>query len=240
MKQVKINDKKKRFGRGLSSKGFYIALAICLVGSGIMAFVAVDRTLSGIEDMNSGSSSLSQQEPSSSSQVGAVTDKPAGSSSSSSNTEQQSSSQSSSSASESTAAATVVYSLPVSGEIMNAYSAGELVKSLTLGDWRTHDGVDIKADAGTEVHPAGAGTVKKVYSDTMWGNCVEIEHADGLISVYCSLSEPTVQVGQAVDTGTVIGTVTDSAEAEVLEASHLHFGMKQDGNWIDPMSKISD
>ena len=40
-------------------------------------------------------------------------------------------------------------------------------------------------------------------------------------------------------------TVTEEAVsythlAEVLEASHLHFGMKQDGNWIDPMSKISD
>lgn len=236
MKQVKINDKKKRFGRGLSSKGFYIALAICLVGSGIMAFVAVDRTLSGIEDMNSGAgSSLSQQDSSSSSQVGAVTDKPAGSSSSSSSSSQQSSAPSS----ESTAAGAVVYSMPVSGEIMNAYSGGELVKSLTLGDWRTHDGVDIKATAGTEVRPAGAGTVKKVYSDTMWGNCVEIEHADGVTTVYCSLSEPTVQVGQAVKTSTVIGTITDSAAAEVLEAAHLHFGMKENGKWIDPMSKLS-
>lgn len=236
MKQVKINDRKKRFGRGLSSKGFYIALAVCLVGSGIMAFVAVDRTLSGIEDMNSGTgSSLSGQSSSSSSQVGAVTDKPAGSSSESSS---QQGSQSAPS-SESTAAGPVTYSMPVSGEIMNAYSAGELTKSLTLGDWRTHDGVDIKAAAGTEVHPAAAGTVKKVYSDTLWGNCVEIEHADGIVTVYCSLSEPTVQVGQAVKTNTVLGTVTDSAAAEVLEASHLHFGMKENGKWIDPMSRIS-
>lgn len=234
MKQVKVNDKKKNFRRGLSSKGFYVALAVCLLGSGVMAFVAVDKTLSGIENMNSQSSSSS----SSSSQVGVNTDKPAGSSSSSDSAKSQSSSKSTSSKPVSSGA--VVYSMPVKGDILNAYSKGELVKSLTLGDWRTHDGVDIKAQAGAEVHPCAAGTVKKVYSDTLWGNCIEVEHVDGMTSIYSSLGDPTVKVGQVVTTATVLGTVTDSAAAEVLEASHLHFAMKQGGAYIDPMSKMPE
>ena len=40
---------------------------------------------------------------------------------------------------------------PVSGRVLNSYSGDELVYSKTLGDWRTHNGVDYAADRGAEV-----------------------------------------------------------------------------------------
>ena len=49
--------------------------------------------------------------------------------------------------------------LPVNGKIGKDYSAGKLVKSATMGDYRVHDGIDIIAQKGTKVRAANSGKV---------------------------------------------------------------------------------
>ena len=129
--------------------------------------------------------------------------------------------------------------MPVNGEIINPFSNGELVKSETLGVWKTHDGVDIKAEAGTQVKAMNHGTVTKVWEDPLWGNCIIIDHGDGIQSHYYNLSKAmTVIVGDEVDSGEVIGAIGDTAEIEAAQPSHLHFAVKRNGEWIDPISFI--
>ena len=129
--------------------------------------------------------------------------------------------------------------MPVNGEIIKEFSNGELVKSETLGIWKTHDGVDIKADAGTQVKAMNHGTVTKVWEDPLWGNCVIIDHGNGIEGHYYNLSKGiTVIEGDTVDSGDVIGAVGDTAPIEAAEQSHLHFALKRNGKWIDPISFI--
>ena len=59
---------------------------------------------------------------------------------------------------------------PLSGETVAAFSMDELAYSETLADWRTHDGIDIKADAGTQVLAASSGTVLSVADDDLMGS----------------------------------------------------------------------
>ena len=126
--------------------------------------------------------------------------------------------------------------LPIEGEVIFDYSNGELVKSETLNLWQTHDGVDIAAEAGTEVKAAGEGTVLNVWEDALWGICVSVDHGDGYISSYCGLDiSVPVTIGQNVACGDVIGKVGSTAECECLLPSHLHFEVKKDGAYIDPM-----
>lgn len=129
---------------------------------------------------------------------------------------------------------------PLNGEILNEFSDGELVKSATLNVWKTHDGVDIAGNLNEKVKSMTSGTVTKVYEDQMLGACVIIDHGSGLEGYYCNLSKdiPVVE-GQTVSAGTIIGTVGDTAEGEIKEASHLHFGLKKNGEWIDPIALIS-
>lgn len=129
---------------------------------------------------------------------------------------------------------------PLNGEILNEFSGGELVKSATLNVWKTHDGVDIAGNLNEKVKSMTSGTVTKVYEDQMLGACVIIDHGSGLEGYYCNLSKdiPVVE-GQTVSAGTIIGTVGDTAEGEIKEASHLHFGLKKNGEWIDPIELIS-
>jgi murein DD-endopeptidase MepM/ murein hydrolase activator NlpD len=125
----------------------------------------------------------------------------------------------------------------VDGEIITPYSDGEMVKSLTLNDWRTHDGVDIAAEAGTPVKACNSGTVEEISVDPMWGTTVTISHSDGSKSYYMGLnSTVSVTQGQQVALGDVIGSVGDTAVIEQALDSHLHFAMKKDSNWINPIS----
>ncbi len=128
--------------------------------------------------------------------------------------------------------------LPVSGEILTEFSWGELVK--TSGSvWKTHDGIDIAASEGTPVKSMTSGTVTDIYNDTLWGNCVVIDHGDTVIGYYCGLSDDiSVSVGDAVASGTVIGTVGNTADIEADMESHLHFALKYENAWIDPISYI--
>lgn len=129
---------------------------------------------------------------------------------------------------------------PLNGEVLNDFSAGELVKSKTLNVWKTHDGVDIAGAMDEKVKSMTGGTVTKVYEDQMMGACVIIDHGNGFEGYYCNLSKDIpVSEGQSVSAGTVIGAVGNTAQNEISEAPHLHFAIKKNGEWIDPIALIS-
>lgn len=130
--------------------------------------------------------------------------------------------------------------MPVNGEILNDFSNGELVKSKTLGTWQTHDGIDISAVDGTNVYSMTTGTVTEVKEDALWGICIIVDHKNGLEGHYYGLSEDvSVKAGDEVKAGDTIGKAGNSAEAECAEEPHIHFGVKQDGSWIDPQAVIT-
>ena len=128
----------------------------------------------------------------------------------------------------------------MNGEIVCEFSGGELVKSKTLNVWKTHDGVDIAGKMGEKVKSMTSGTVTQVYNDPMLGATVEIDHGSGLIGFYSNLAEDiAVTSGQTVSAGTVIGSIGDTAEGEIDDETHLHFALKKNGEWIDPIALIS-
>ena len=131
--------------------------------------------------------------------------------------------------------------LPVKGEISHEFSNGELVKSETLGVWKTHDGVDILCDIGTEVRSMSDGMVKEIKDDPLWGIYVIVEQSNGLDVQYCGLAkELNVKAGQEVKQGEILGKTSDTNQCEILQQPHLHLGVKQGGNWIDPLSVIDN
>ena len=124
---------------------------------------------------------------------------------------------------------------PLVGETLAAFSMDELRYNETLGDWRTHDGVDIAAEVGTQVLAACSGTVTQVVADDLMGTSVTIAHDGGYETTYANLqSVPTVGEGQYVSAGEVIGAVGATSLAEFASAPHLHFSVAKDGVPCDP------
>ena len=129
---------------------------------------------------------------------------------------------------------------PLEGEVVTAFSMEELVYNATLGDWRTHDGVDIAAEAGTSVLAASSGTVISVEEDPLMGTTVVIEHDGGYQTTYSNLqAEPSVAEGDTVSAGQIIGAVGNTAAAEAAQGPHLHFSVTCDGEPVDPQSFLN-
>ena len=109
----------------------------------------------------------------------------------------------------------------------------------TLGDWRTHQGIDILAPLGETVTAAHAGRVESVQQHDLLGTVVVVSHEDGFTTVYANLEEnPAVSEGDWVEAGSVIGTVGSSALSEVSEESHLHFAVRLNGVDRDPLEYL--
>lgn len=130
--------------------------------------------------------------------------------------------------------------MPLKGKIINPFSNGELVKSETLGYWETHDGVDIKGKVGKKVVAMTSGTVIKVIEDPLFGTEVIIDHGNNIEGHYYNLKKTVdVSEGDTVNSGEKIGAVGKTADVESKLPAHLHFGIKQNGKWIDPISFIN-
>ena len=131
------------------------------------------------------------------------------------------------------------FMLPMQGELLQKYSPTELVKSKTLNDWRVHPGIDILGDVGTQVKAAASGLVTSARFDDRLGVTVVIQHADGIETIYSNLQTGMlVEEGQEVARGDVIGGVGVTAPDEIGEPPHLHFAMKADGIFVDPLEYI--
>lgn len=128
---------------------------------------------------------------------------------------------------------------PLAGETVAVFSAGELSYDPTLADWRTHDGMDIRAEAGTTVVASSKGVVLSVEEDSRLGTTVKIDHGNGYVTTYASLQpEVDVLAGDPVEAGTPIGYVGNTALSEAALGAHLHFAVEKDGEIQDPESYL--
>ena len=124
---------------------------------------------------------------------------------------------------------------PLEGEVVAAYAMDALIYNQTTRDWRTHNGIDLAAPAGTEVVAAAAGEVYTVYEDDTMGTTVVIRHDGGYTTHYSSLAEEVkVAAGDKVSLGATIGTVGSTALMESALGDHVCFRVTCDGEVVDP------
>ena len=131
------------------------------------------------------------------------------------------------------------YLWPVSGQLLRRHDPDALLYDETMGDWRTHQGIDILAPLGEAVTAAHAGTVESITHDDLMGVIVTVDHGDGVCTVYAGMAEElAVRVGDRVEPGTVIGAVGETALGETALEPHLHFGVRVYGVDKDPLDYL--
>lgn len=132
------------------------------------------------------------------------------------------------------------YIMPVNGEILKEHATEKLVYSETLGMWKTHPGIDIKAKLNDNVKSASVGIVQAVEKDSFYGNVVKIVDNVGYTFVYSNLdSNIRVKQGDSVKQGDIIGTVGVSATGELADETHLHFEVIKDDAQVNPLDLIN-
>jgi len=94
-----------------------------------------------------------------------------------------------------------------------------------------HTGMDIAVPEGTPIAAPRGGVITGTGDFYFNGNTVFIDHGQGLVTMYCHLSEIGVEKGQTVDIGETIGLVGKTGR---VTGAHLHFGTYLNGNAVDP------
>jgi len=215
---------RKNFGSFFSGKGYYIALILCAAAIGISGYLyyrnendskpqlqsptlGVDATTPG-DDIQAVATQPSAPGTTGGQQATTPDPKPS-----------------------------LKTGMPVSGQTVTGYAMDCLSYNPTTRDWRVHNGIDIAADAGTEVKAAADGTVYTVYEDDTMGTTVVIRHTGGYVTKYSSLAEDvSVAPGDTVTLGQTIGKVGNTALLESAIGDHVHFSVSCNDVSMDPMA----
>ena len=252
---------------GKNTKGFYLALGICLLAVGIAAwttydsvvnFTARDEALQSQPSYQATEKTVSGVKESSSSPIlSAQSSKPEVSQpqqEAESAPEKTESSQAPVKEAEPESEAEPVQetavepeqepdptpeslSYPIGKSVSQRFSGDNPVYSETMGDWRVHSGADIPAQAGETVTAACAGTVSAVSQDELYGGCVVITQGELEVHYY-GVDEIAGKAGDSVAQGDAIG-ILGSVACEGADGDQLHLAVKRAGAWIDPLELLS-
>ena len=236
---------KKGFSGFWRGKGFYLALTLVIAGAATASFFAVNSMMThfgtGSTQSRIDGEETTPWDAQSAQQAEKKQEDVPVSSSSSSASQSGASSQASSPASSAApsdaasapASPSPSYVWPVEGEVTQGFSGDELVYNETMGDWRTHNGIDVVSKFGGAVFSPGAGEVKLAQTDdALGGGVVEVQSGDVTLR-FCGLDEVFVKEGETLAQGDSIG-VAGEVPAEASAGAHLHIECLQGGQYIDP------
>ncbi len=122
--------------------------------------------------------------------------------------------------------------MPVTGRIMSPFGCRTFINDLERSP---HSGVDLKAAEGTSIKAANRGQVVLVADQFFGGLSIVIDHGGGIHSMYLHLSKVSVIAGQVVGKGDIIGLSGSSGRAT---GPHLHFGIRLNGERVNPLHLI--
>jgi len=98
-----------------------------------------------------------------------------------------------------------------------------------------HTGVDMPAPRGTPILASAGGTVRFAGYRSAYGNAVEIDHGDGLVTRYAHASKLLVRKGQVVLPEQPIATVGSTGRST---GPHLHFEVLRQGRPVEPLGYL--
>ncbi len=129
----------------------------------------------------------------------------------------------------------ISFSWPIPGQsrITSGFGTRE---APTKGASTTHKGIDVGAPTGSKVTAAASGTVVLATYSSSAGNYIMISHGGGAYTVYMHLSKMSVSEGASVNRGDKIGEVGSTGYST---GPHLHFGIRVNGNYVNPMNYVS-
>jgi murein DD-endopeptidase MepM/ murein hydrolase activator NlpD len=124
------------------------------------------------------------------------------------------------------------FAAPADASISDVYGSQRIFNGKTQ---RPHYGLDFRVPTGTPVAAMNSGTVLLARFLYFEGNCVVIDHGQGLLTLYFHLSEFKVKEGESVKRGQEIGLSGGTGRAT---GPHLHVAVRWQGTYLDPARLI--
>lgn len=123
---------------------------------------------------------------------------------------------------------------PVNGILLSGY--GPRIHPV-LKYRRMHEGIDLRANVGTEIFSTGDGVVKYASRRGNYGLLIEIDHGHGYTSRYAHLSgfAENIKAGTKIKRGQLLGY---TGESGMTNGPHLHYEVLQNGKAVDPLNYL--
>ncbi|MBQ3125703.1 MAG: peptidoglycan DD-metalloendopeptidase family protein, partial [Clostridia bacterium] len=99
-----------------------------------------------------------------------------------------------------------------------------------------HRGIDIPANAWSNIYASNGGTVIKAEYHWSYGNYVIIDHGGGKSTLYAHANQLNVKVGQKVNQGDIIAKVGTTGNSS---GNHLHFEVRLNGECKNPLDYVT-
>jgi murein DD-endopeptidase MepM/ murein hydrolase activator NlpD len=99
------------------------------------------------------------------------------------------------------------------------------------GDAAFHAGLDFRGPIGAPIYAAAAGSVSFAGIRSGYGNCVEVDHGNGLMTRYAHMSRIGAHIGQKVGPGDVLGAIGSTGRST---GPHLHFEVRINDRPVNP------
>lgn len=117
---------------------------------------------------------------------------------------------------------------PAGAEVSGVFGSARVFNGVKKSQ---HTGLDFRVTTGTPISATNSGTVILARPLYFEGNCVIIDHGQGLLTLYLHLSEFKVKEGDAVEKGQILGLSGGTGRAT---APHLHFAVRWHGEYLNP------
>ena len=127
---------------------------------------------------------------------------------------------------------------PVDGNILMDYNMDQTVYFPTLDQYKLSPAIAVQAVEGAPVLASVPGTVYSIEENAQTGTTVTMEIGSGYQAIYGQLTDLTVQEGDTVKEGEVIGYIGQPSKYYSKEGSNLYFAMKKDGEPVDPIAYL--
>ena len=125
------------------------------------------------------------------------------------------------------------FTAPVDAAVSDVFGTRRVFNGATKS---LHQGLDYRVPSGTPVHALNTGTVLLAQSLYFEGNCVMIDHGQGLLSLYLHLSEIGVKEGDHIERGQQIGLSGATGRAT---GPHLHIAVRWQGVYLNPAALLT-
>ena len=123
--------------------------------------------------------------------------------------------------------------MPTAGWLSSSFARNRFHPILHVR--RPHQGIDVSAPMGSPIVAPAAGRVMRVAKERGYGNVLEIDHGNGIVTKYAHTQKILVKRGERVTRGQVVAKVGNSG---LSSGPHLHYEIHVNGRAVDPLTYV--
>ena len=124
---------------------------------------------------------------------------------------------------------------PMDGNVIMNYSMDATIYHATLDQYKCNPAIIIAGAVNNKVFSVSKGQVVDISQNEVTGMTMTVDLGDGYRAIYGQIKEPNFKVGDYVESGHVLGYVSEPTKYYAIEGSNLYFELQKDGEPVDPI-----